>query len=64
MIIAAPTPPAGAAKVLNMNLNYLSDVLDQFYILFSTCAANGYFIFIGIFFLILCVIQWLLKWGS
>lgn len=46
-----------------MNLNYLSDVLDQFYILFSKCAANGYIIFIGIFFLILGVIQWLLKWG-
>lgn len=47
-----------------MDLNYLSDVLNQFYILFSECAANGYIIFIGIFFLVLCVIKWLLKWGT
>lgn len=46
-----------------MNLDYISNVLDQFYLLFTESFTSDYFVVLGIFFIILGVLSWMLKWG-
>lgn len=46
-----------------MDLSYFTDVLDKFYDLFFVFFNSDYVVFLGAFFIILCLISWLRRFS-